>query len=206
MLKKTISALFLSALFLLAPALVAADVPDWVRVLAKQPAKTYADDVQGVILLQEQITTVKENGEIVQQGRLAIRVLTPDGRELAVHPVFYDSESRVNYLHGWSITSKGQEYESKDIMEQSVSSYEVYSDKKMKVIRVPGVDVGSVVAFEWEQQERPYIFQNFWSFQWFLPVENSSYQLHLAHGWRFRSEWINHEASKPIEENGALVP
>ncbi|HWZ46483.1 MAG TPA: DUF3857 domain-containing transglutaminase family protein [Candidatus Saccharimonadales bacterium] len=205
MLKKATSALFLSAFFLLAPALVAADVPDWVRVLAKQPVKTYADDVQGVILLQEQITTVKENGEIVQQGRLAIRVLTPDGRNLAIHPVFYDTESRVNYLHGWSITSKGQEYESKDIVEQSVSSYEVYSDKKMKAIRVPGVDVGSVVAFDWEQQERPYIFQNFWSFQSFLPVEKSSYQLHLAHGWRFRSEWINHEESKPSEENGALI-
>jgi len=33
-----------------------ADVPDWMRALARQTAKTYADDVKAVILLSEDET------------------------------------------------------------------------------------------------------------------------------------------------------
>jgi len=183
----------------------ATDVPEWLRYLSKQPAKSYADDVNAVILLDDQVTTVKENGEIVRHGRFAARILRPEGREFAAYPVFYDSDSKVSYLRGWSITGKGQEYEAKDVMEQTVSSYEVYSDLKVKAVRVPGADVGTVVGFEFEQKERPYIFQDHWDFQTTVPVESSRYELHLAPGWRFKADWVNHEEQKPKEEGGALV-
>lgn len=183
----------------------ATDVPEWLRNLSRQPAKTYADDVNAVILLDDQITTVKENGEIVRHGRFAARILRPEGRDFAAYPVFYDSDSKVNFLRGWSITGKGQEYEAKDVMEQTVSSYEVYSDLKVKAVRVPGADVGTVVGFEFEQKARPYIFQDYWDFQTTVPVESSRYELHLAPGWRFKADWVNHEEQKPKEENGALV-
>jgi Domain of Unknown Function with PDB structure (DUF3857) len=206
--KKAINAtFFLLALSLLGfcPNAGATDVPEWLRSLSRQPAKSYADDVNAVILLDDQTTTVKENGEIVQRGRFAVRILRPEGRDFAAYPVFYDSDSKVNYLRGWSITSKGQEYETKDIMEQTVSSYEVYSDLKIKAVRVPGADVGTVVGFEFEQKKRPYIFQDFWDFQTIVPVEQSRYELHLASGWRFKADWVNHGEEKPKEENGALV-
>src|SRR5260370_37251879 len=205
--KKVISAAFLVLISTFLPAIAIAEVPEWVRALAKHPAKTYADDVDAVILLQDRITTVKENGEIVKQGRLAFKILRADGRQLAAFPVSYDSDSRVGYLHGWSITEKGQEYEAKDrdIFEQTVSSYEVYSDVKIKALRVPGADIGSVVAFEYEQNARPYIMQDFWIFQSFLPVEQSRYELRLGSGWRVKADWVNHSEEKPSEQNGALV-
>ena len=34
-----------------------------------QPAKTYADDVNAVILLDDNVTTVKDNGDIVRRVR-----------------------------------------------------------------------------------------------------------------------------------------
>ncbi|HEY5026967.1 MAG TPA: DUF3857 domain-containing protein [Candidatus Angelobacter sp.] len=208
MLKKAINPRFLLlALTLLGFGSVASatDVPEWLRALSRQPAKSYADDVNAVILLDDQVTTVKENGEIVRHGRFAVRILRPEGREFAAFPVPYDSDSKVSYLRGWSITSKGQEYEAKDVIEQTVSSYEVYSDLKIKAVRVPGADVGTVVGFEFEQKERPYIFQDHWDFQTTVPVESSRYELHLAPGWRFKADWVNHEEQKPKEESGALV-
>jgi hypothetical protein len=206
-LKRVISPIFLFVCVLAGacPAAAAADVPEWLRNLSRQPAKTYADDVNAVILLDDQTTTIKENGDIIQHGRLALRILRPEGRDWAAYPVPYDSDSKVSYLRGWSITSKGQEYESKDIMEQTVSSYEVYSDVKIKAVLVPGADVGTVVGFEFEQKKRPYIFQDFWGFQTIVPVEQSRYELHLAPGWRFKADWINHDEQKPKEENGSLV-
>jgi hypothetical protein len=185
----------------------ATDVPEWLRYLSKQPAKSYADDVNAVILLEDQVTIVKDNGDLVRRGRRAVRILRPEGRDrFAFYAVEYNGDSKVNYLRGWSITSKGQEYETKsgDVSEHSISSYEVYSDAKVKALRVPGADVGTVVGFEYEQQERPYIFQDSWMFQQSEPVEQSHYELRLAAGWRFKSDWMNHKEEKPSEENGAI--
>ncbi len=207
MLKKATSAIFLLALFISLSGLAQAEVPEWLRNLARQPAKTYADDVNAVILLDDEVTTIKENGDIVQHGRLAWRVLRPEGRNrYSGFARYYNADSKVNYLRGWSITSKGQEYETKssDIVEQNISTFEVYSDAKIKRVRVPGVDVGTVVGFEYETLEHPYTFDDVWRFQGSEPVERSHYELHLASGWRFKTEWMNHKEEKPTEENGAI--
>jgi hypothetical protein len=209
-LKKAISPrFFLLALTVLGfcPTASATDIPEWLRSLSRQPAKSYADDVNAVILLEDQVTIVKDNGDLVRRGRRAVRILRPEGRDrFAFYAVEYNGDSKVNYLRGWSITSKGQEYETKsgDVSEHSISSYEVYSDAKVKALRVPGADVGTVVGFEYEQQERPYIFQDSWMFQQSEPVEQSHYELRLAAGWRFKSDWMNHKEEKPSEENGAI--
>ncbi|HMC29808.1 MAG TPA: DUF3857 domain-containing protein [Candidatus Angelobacter sp.] len=207
MLKKTISAVFLFALVTFFSGIAQAEVPEWLRALSKQPPKTYADDVNAVVLLDDIVTTVKENGDLVRHGRRALRILRPEGRtRAAFYAREYNADSKVNYLHGWSITSKGQEYETKsgDILEHNLSTYEVYSDAKEKAVVVPGADVGTVVGFEYEEQERPYVFHDTWEFQESQPVERSRYELHLASGWRFKSEWMNHKEEKPVEESGAL--
>ena len=44
-----------------------------------------------------------------------------------------NSYTKVNYLRGWSITSKGQEYETKSSdFSNERHTYEVYSDAKVK--------------------------------------------------------------------------
>jgi hypothetical protein len=209
-LKKAISSsLFLLALTLLgfASSASATDVPEWLRNLARQPAKTYADDVNWVVLLDDNVTTVKENGDILRRGRRALRILRPEGRNRAsLMELGYNSFTKVNYLRAWSITSKGQEYETKnsDILERNVTTYEVYSDIKEKAVKVAGAEVGTVVGFEFETLEHPYEFQDFWGFQESEPVERSHYELHLAPGWRFKADWRNHKEEKAKEENGAL--
>src|SRR5262249_4361729 len=153
-----------------------------------------------VVLLDDHVTYVKDNGDLVKHGRHVVRILRPEGREhSAVYAVPYNNDSKVNFIRGWSITSKGQEYETKsgDVAELNVSSYEVYSDAKIKAVRVSGADVGTVVGFEYEKQVRPYVFQDSWMFQQDEPVEKSNYELHLASGWRFKSDWINHKEEKP---------
>ncbi len=206
--KKVINAALLLIALTVAPNLAKAEAPEWLRALAKQPVKTYADDVNAVVLLDEQTTVIKDNGEIIRHGRIARRILRPEGREFwSRYSIEFDSDSKVNFLRGWSITAKGQEYEvkEKDAFEQTVSSYEVYSDSKRKVMVLPGAEVGTVVGFEFEQKERSYLFQDQWSFQYGVPVEKSRYELRLAPGWRFKTDWINHEELKPSEEGGALV-
>ncbi len=206
--RKVISATLFAALLVFGPSMmVASSVPDWFRSVAQQPAKHYADDVNVVELLDETVVTVKDSGEIVTHCRIAIRILRPEGRDSATYPVHFDNETKINYLKGWSITAKGQEYEAKDkdIVELSTSTYEVFSDSKVRAIKVPGGDVGTVVGFEYEQKNRPYIFQDPWYFQGEDPVERTRYELHLPSGWEFRADWINYPETKPLEQNGVYA-
>lgn len=207
MLKKAISSglfLFLLGLF---PVAAHAGVPDWVRSLAQQPVKKYADDANAVILLDDQETTVRENGEIIEHQRLVFRILRPEGKHYAELPVFFDQETKLNYLRGWSITAGGQEYEAKnkDTFERSVSTDEMFSDTKEKIIVLPGGDVGTVVGYEYEHKRRPYLFQDSWFFQDRIPIEKSRYTLRIPSSWEYRAEWINHPEQKPLEQAGTYI-
>jgi Domain of Unknown Function with PDB structure (DUF3857) len=189
----------------LCPLLASAGTPDWLRNLAQQPQKKYADDVNAVVLLDDQEVTVRDAGDIVTHRRVAYRILRPEGKEYARQILHFDNETKINSFHGWSITAKGQEYEAKDkdTFESSLSSYEIFSDIKYKIMVLPGGDVGTVVGFESEQRDRPFLFQDFWSFQDEIPVDLSRYTLRLPPSWEYRANWINHPEQNPVEQNGA---
>ena len=205
--KKAISFGLLACLLSSVPARAFASVPDWLRVLAQQSTKKYADDTNAVVLLDDQETTVRDNGDIVTHERYAVRILRPEGKDFAAYTLPYTSETKINYLRGWSITAKGQEYEAKDkdSFETSLSSYEVFSDEKRKALVLPGADVGTVVGFEYEQKRRPYIFDDEWYFQEDIPVEKSRYTLRLPSTWEYSAHWLNHQDAQPTESAGALV-
>jgi hypothetical protein len=185
----------------------AAEIPEWLRTAAGQAPKTYADDVNAVLLLDDQETTVNDKGEIIEHGRMAYRILRPEGRDYATFEIYFSNETKVNSVHGWSITSKGQEYEAKDkdAFERSISTFEVYSDAKEKLLHVSGEDVGTVVGFEFERKHRPYIFEDEWVFQRSIPVERSRYTLRLPPGWEMRTHWVNHADMEPSSQNGNYV-
>ncbi len=207
MLRKVINVLPWIVLMNCLPIAANAGVPDWLRSAAQQPPKTYADDANAVILLDDQETTVKDSGEIVTHERIAYRILRPEGKSYAAHPVYFDSETKINSFHGWSITAKGLEYEAKekDAFEQSLGGQQEFEDTKRKVMALPGGDVGTVVGFEYEQKRRPYLFQDYWYFQDTIPVAKSRYTLHLPPKWEYRADWLNHAEQKPAEQNGTSV-
>jgi hypothetical protein len=185
-----------------------AAVPDWLRNAAQEPVKKYADDVNAVVLLHETETTVKDNGETVTRERKVIKVLRPDGRSAAYQHVPFDEETRLNYFKGWSISTKGLEYEAKkdDVAELAAGEgYEIYSDAKAKVMRIPGVDVGTVVGVEWEQKRHPYTFEDQWYFQGAEPVQRARFTLHLPASWEFRAAWIHHADQAPQVQGGTYV-
>lgn len=198
-LKKGISAIIVLFLASLWPVKASASTPDWLRSLAQQPAKHYADDVDAVVLLDEGETTVKDSGEIVTHSKIAYRILRPEGKIYAEFHVGFDNETKLSYLHGWSITNKGLEYEArdKDALEKSTSTFEVYSDDKEKILLLPGADVGTVIGFEFEHKERPYAFQTEWYIQQTIPVEKSHFTLQLPAGWEYRADWVNHAEVQP---------
>jgi transglutaminase-like putative cysteine protease len=192
------------ALPLLWAGALSASVPDWVRqaTTVQVKASDYDDETNAVVLLDEQVVTIDGNGNIGTDGRRVIRILRPQGRTEASMPLFFDTDEKVKNLHAYTITKTGVEFEAKekDAVEKSLDldSDDLYVTARTKVIVAPEADAGSVVAFEWHKQERPYVLEHVWRFQRETPVLKARFTLNLPSSWEYSEKWLNHEPSKPI--------
>lgn len=195
---RTARGALLSSLFLL-PHCVFADAPEWMRAAARGTLPSYDAEAKAVMLLDEQITSVRENGEVRSTYRRAYKILRPEGRSLAKVVVPFDNETRITYLKAWAIPAQGKEFEVKEKDALEVALYDdLYSDNKTKVLDIPGADPGNVIGYEFEQRRRPTVFQDLWFFQDPLPVRLARYTLQLPAGWEYQSVWMNHEKRDPV--------
>jgi len=189
------------ALLCTAPRANAADsAPDWLRALAKESLPTYTKDPIAVELLDELQTTVQENGEIDTRHRIAYKLLRPEARdEYGYVGVPFDSQTKIISFKAWTITPTGHEYavSEKDGVEESTSTFEVFSDDKVKVLKVSDAEPGSVVGYEFVQKKRPFVFEDHWAFQYKIPVRHARLILQLPSGWEYSATWFNYADQKP---------
>ncbi|MBI3484388.1 MAG: DUF3857 domain-containing protein, partial [Acidobacteria bacterium] len=192
------SAALCAAMFYAVPGALAG-APDWLRAAAAMSLPAYPPETNAVMLLDEQVTTVRDDGEIRTSYRRAWKILRPEGRERAYVGVGYDGETRLTYLKAWAITPAGVEFEikEKDFVETSYGSGSFYDDVRMKATKIDGADVGSVIGYEYEQRRRPFVFQDKWLFQDPLPVRKARFVLQLPSGWEYRAMWMNYADQKP---------
>jgi hypothetical protein len=159
----------------------------------------YDKSVPYVVLLDERVTTIKESGRAEIRSRFVARVLTQDGRVAARREIQYDSQTRISDLHAWHIRAdqKVFELESDKVSEEAIAD-DLYSDVRSKVMRFGEVEIGSVVAFEWVQKEKPLVNQDYHLFQGRAPVVTGRYQLNLPEGWYVESKVFNHPPVTPV--------
>ena len=179
----------------------ARDLPPWIR--AAIPAELPpAGDANAQVLLDETVLQLSPTGEITSKHRRVVKVLTAAGRDEGYLAVTFDNETKIRSMNGWSIDPAGREYtlRERDAVETTVGDFELYTDTRMKVLKVPA-DIGSIVAFEYERNERPYLMQSAWHFQENVPVLLSRYQVVLPPGWTCDARWLNYKAVDPIAPN-----
>lgn len=180
-------------------AFAGASAPDWMHEAAKTQLGTYPKDTPGVVLLDEQITTVSPNGEVHILYRRAVKILSTSGRDLGIASAYYDNETKISHFKAWSIPAQGADYEVKDkeAIETSPFDGELYRDDRLRLIRIPQAEPGSVVGYEYEQKSRPYVQEDIWGFQEKIPVKKARYSLELPAGWEYQAYWINHAKQEP---------
>jgi len=185
------------------PRASAADsAPDWLRAAAQEKLPDYSGDPVAVILLDEQQTTVQGNGEIDTRHRLAYKLLRPQARDnYGYAAVKFDNETKVTSFKAWTITSTGHEFtrNEKDSVETSLSSDELFSDDRARVLRFDEANPGSVVGYEYIQRQRPFVFEDDWWFQDTIPVRRARLVLQLPPGWEYSASWFNYANQKPQE-------
>src|SRR5258708_6061555 len=186
----------------------AGDAPPWMHALVNAPLPAYDEKSDAVLLYSETNVTVVSADKIRTQVREAYRILRPGGRDHGTVFVHFNPERKIKSLHGWCIPSQGKDYEVKDKdaveMTPRIDGAEFISDVKFKVLNIPAPDIGNIVGYEYEVEDRPYFLQDTWSFQSTEPVRESHYSVQLPAGWEYKASWLNHPEVKPTNESGNL--
>jgi len=185
-----------------APLYAASSVPDWVRTAAHQTLPDLPGTTKAVVLLDETTYTIAPNGTAIEHVRHVVKILRPQGREYGYPSVWFDKDSKVLSMHVWSIDPAGHEYALKDNEIQEYSppgDGELYSDDKAKVADPPGRDPGGIVAYEYEERERPYLAETNWFFQEDIPRLTQSFTLVLPPGYTYTTTWAHHPQTVGID-------
>jgi uncharacterized protein DUF3857/transglutaminase superfamily protein len=176
-----------------------AGTPDWLRKAAQTPILAVADETDAVVLLDERLTTVSPAGEVRTTYRKAYKILRPEGRSNGTLYVYFDSETQLTFLKAWSITAQNTEYEVKEgqAVETGAYSEDLYGDTRYKVLQIPAALPGNVIGYEYQQRQRPLLYQAIWFFQDEIPVRHAHFTLELPPNWGYAAYWRNHAAVSP---------
>lgn len=204
---KFLLALFFAGFLACAPnAFASGDAPAWMHALVGAPLPAYDEKTEAVLLYSETNVTVISTDKMQTHVREAYKILRPGGREHGTVLVYFNPQRKVKSLHGWCIPAQGKDYEvkDKDAIEASpnVDGGELISDSKVKVLKIPAPDVGNIVGYEYETEERPLFLQDTWYFQGPDPARESRYSLQLPQGWEFKVTWLNHPEIQPVSVGG----
>jgi len=204
-----LTALTVSFSFLgLASRAYAGDAPPWMRALVNVPLPEHDEKTNAVLLLAEDTFTVQGSGRMKRIERRVYKILRPDGRTYGTIHAHFDSETKINFIHGWCIPAQGKDYEVKDKEAIETALYgvqdgELMSDLKTKVLTIPASEPGNIVGYEIEQEVHPYVIQDIWSFQHVdVPVREAHYTLLLPAGWEYKAAWLNYPEAAPSTASG----
>ena len=185
-----------------APRVFAMTVPPWVQAQVTAPLPAHDAKTPAVLLYSETDLSVQPNGTIRHLQRYVIKVLRPEGLGYGVIRANSSAQSRIVSMHGWCLPAEGKpvDVDDRQAVESAVIGVpqgDLVDDVRSKLLRVPAVVPGSIVASEVEQELQPYLLADDWVFQLELPVREAHLNLQLPSGWSYKGRWINHAEVAP---------
>ncbi|HUQ32654.1 MAG TPA: DUF3857 domain-containing protein [Pyrinomonadaceae bacterium] len=177
------------------------EAPAWLQQAAAQKNPAYDKTVPAVVLLDESIVAVTEDGRITTTATYAVRILKREGRDEAVAREFYMTDSgKVREIKAWLIRPSGEvkRYGKEQILDVSSANNDVYDESRLKIIDASkDADEGAVFGYQTVTESRSFFSQSLWYFQQNLPVLQSRFQLTLPTGWTASSVTFNHAKIEP---------
>jgi hypothetical protein len=177
-------------------------VPQWALDVAKTPTPANIGDAKAVVLFDEYLITLDDKYRAVERERSAVRILKPLGREDARCAIDYDVDEKLNYFRSWTITSDGKQFQA---MDSDFTDRGAYADsvmqftERIRIVKPPANDPGSVVVCETEKQLRPYMNEEEWDIQGSIPIVHEALELALPPGGHYAESWRKYDPVKPIE-------
>jgi hypothetical protein len=176
-------------------------VPKWGLDAARTHTPDYAKDAAAVILFDEYVETIDNQGRAVEREREAIRILKPQGRGNSCE-VSYDVDEKVNYFRVWTIAADEKTYQAQDTDfadEGDISVPIMLSTRKSRVVHPPAVDVGAMVICESEEVLEPYLQEKVWQIQNGIPVVFEALEMDLPAGRAHTESWHQFKPAPAVE-------
>ncbi len=176
-------------------------VPQWGMDAYKTKVPDYAKDAAAIILYDEYVETIDNNGRAVEREREAIRILKPQGRGNTCE-VSFDEDEKVNYFRVWTIAADEKQYMAADTDFADVGDTSIpvmLSTRKSRIVHAPAVDVGATLICESEEVMEPYMQEKTWSIQNGIPVAFEALEIDLPPGRAHTQAWHNHAPMTPVE-------
>lgn len=176
--------------------------PQWALDAAKTPTPAHVGDASAVVLFDEYLITVDEQNHAVERERSAIRLLKPQGRNATHCVVEYDTDSKLNYFHAWTITADGHQFQALDADFKDMGSggdADMQFSDQFRILNPPANDPGAVITCETERHLRPYMSTEDWQIQYPFPVVDEALELALPPGGHYAESWSRFAPVKPIE-------
>jgi len=177
-------------------------VPDWVRDASKETLPDYPNNPNVVVLLDDDEYTVKPDGHVVEHERVVKKILRPEGRDEATFGVSYNKDSKIDWMHIWSIGPDGHEYEVKDneLIDVAEWSDEVlYQDDRARGGQAPAGDPGAVVAMEYQKELPSYRPELRLGLNGDYPIHRNRITVQLPPGSLFDTKWKLHDPTQPAD-------
>jgi hypothetical protein len=185
------------------------EVPGWLQQAAAQKTPAYDKTVPAVVLLDEAVTTLGEDGRITTTSTYAVRILKREGREEAIAREFYMTDTgKVREMKAWLLGTAGEvkRYGKDQTIDVASATNDVYDESRFKVIDASkDADTGMVFGYQTITESRSLFSQSLWYFQQNLPVLQSRLQLTLPPGWTASSVTFNHAKIDPTANGSTYV-
>jgi hypothetical protein len=180
------------------------EAPQWLHTLASAPLPASDEETEAIQLYSETNVTVQSASNMKTTVRRAYRILRPEGgRDYQYVAVDIGPHKKVTGMRAWCIPVNGKDYQvkEKDAVDEAaeVEGGELMTDVKYRIIRIPAVEPGSIIGYEYQTEEQPKILQDEWEFQERIPVQDTRYSLDLPAGWTYEAKWANYPESKPTQ-------
>jgi len=157
-------------------------VPDWLTAVGRVDLGHFGDGSAAVIVGKWTDLTVDATGKFVQIERTAMRVLNRRSAEQYVNAVGSENnDSKVISIQTWAISSSGHVTQSgkKDLTTVAgFTAFDEFTDVRVKMIKTPGVEDGSLVGFEVVTQGRIPINGEKFQMEEEIPVRQA--ELHVS--------------------------
>lgn len=182
-------------------------VPQWGLDAAKTPIPANIGDAPSVILYDEYVESIDNQGRAVEREREAIRILKPQSRH-EFCAVAYDVDEKINYFREWTLAADGKTFQAKDTdfidlggeENGAVSDIPNYLDtRKERRVNPPAEDVGATILCESEELMAPWMREEVWSIQSGAPFVYEAFEIDLPGEAHFVDTWHHYPRVKPVE-------
>lgn len=154
---------FLLLLMVASPA-IGGDLPNWVTNTLNAPHTRISEDSDAILLLSDTELSFK-NGKIKSKIKLMYKITHLKGLDYGSLYVSGDKNTRVSRIKGYRLNESGElleELKSDNIVRRAYNE-DFYDDAEQLYANFERVEIGDIVAFEYETRSDPFFNQNmFW--------------------------------------------